>query len=167
MKCIYRKQFRDSLQWYCRPIERDVAQLGSAFVLGTKCRRFKSCHPYLFFSYLFFLFHFWVITNKGSIEINSNWTYLIFNLYYILYDNIDNVGIEDMVELKKKRIFFRTVLFFVIRKALLVQFGRTWVSKTQCRRFKSYRAWFCYCFGKSKIFRKKENSNLNLTSYFL
>lgn len=28
-------------------IERDVAQLGSAFVLGTKCRGFKSCHPYL------------------------------------------------------------------------------------------------------------------------
>ena len=26
---------------------RDVAQLGSAFVLGTKCHRFKSCHPYL------------------------------------------------------------------------------------------------------------------------
>lgn len=25
-------------------------------------------------------------------------------------------------------------------KALLVQFGRTWVSKTRCRRFKSYRA---------------------------
>lgn len=28
-------------------IRRDVAQLGSVFVLGTKCRRFKSCHPYL------------------------------------------------------------------------------------------------------------------------
>jgi hypothetical protein len=27
--------------------KRDVAQLGSAFVLGTKCHRFKSCHPYL------------------------------------------------------------------------------------------------------------------------
>lgn len=26
---------------------RDVAQLGSAFVLGTKCHRFESCHPYL------------------------------------------------------------------------------------------------------------------------
>jgi hypothetical protein len=26
-------------------IERDVAQLGSAFVLGTKCHGFKSCHP--------------------------------------------------------------------------------------------------------------------------
>lgn len=31
------------------------------------------------------------------------------------------------------------------RKALLVQFGRTWVSKTQCRRFKSYRAWCHSC----------------------
>lgn len=28
-------------------LKRDVAQLGSAFVLGTKCHRFKSCHPYL------------------------------------------------------------------------------------------------------------------------
>lgn len=37
-----------------RPIERDVAQLGSAFVLGTKCHRFKSCHPYLSFDYYFF-----------------------------------------------------------------------------------------------------------------
>ena len=26
--------------------KRDVAQLGSAFVLGTKCHGFKSCHPY-------------------------------------------------------------------------------------------------------------------------
>ena len=30
-------------------------------------------------------------------------------------------------------------------KALLVQFGRTRVSKTRCRRFKSYRAWFHSC----------------------
>ena len=28
-------------------LKRDVAQLGSAFVLGTKCHGFKSCHPYL------------------------------------------------------------------------------------------------------------------------
>jgi hypothetical protein len=31
---------------YYKQIERDVAQLGSAFVLGTKCHGFKSCHPY-------------------------------------------------------------------------------------------------------------------------
>lgn len=30
--------------------KRDVAQLGSAFVLGKKCHGFQSCHPYLFFS---------------------------------------------------------------------------------------------------------------------
>lgn len=41
------KQDRNCLQWHCKPIERDVAQLGSAFVLGTKCHGFKSCHPYL------------------------------------------------------------------------------------------------------------------------
>nr|GEZ55171.1 reverse transcriptase domain-containing protein [Tanacetum cinerariifolium] len=31
-------------------------------------------------------------------------------------------------------------LIFYEKEALLVQFGRTWVSKTRCRRFKSYRA---------------------------
>ena len=36
-------------------------------------------------------------------------------------------------------------------KALLVQFGRTWVSKTRCRRFKSYRARFRSCFVRSKL----------------
>ena len=41
------KQNMDSLQWHCTTNERDVAQLGSAFVLGTKCHGFKSCHPYL------------------------------------------------------------------------------------------------------------------------
>lgn len=54
------------------------------------------------------------------------------------------------------------------KKALLVQFGRTWVSKTQCRRFKSYRAWFhsCCLSLRSKITHaelKSLNSNLNLT----
>ena len=29
-----------------RPIERDAAQLGSAFVLGTKFHGFQSCHSY-------------------------------------------------------------------------------------------------------------------------
>lgn len=42
------KQERNCVQWHCTTIwKRDVAQLGSAFVLGTKCHRFKSCHPYL------------------------------------------------------------------------------------------------------------------------
>lgn len=36
-------------------LKRDVAQLGSAFVLGTKCHGFKSCHPYL-------LLLLWVVT---------------------------------------------------------------------------------------------------------
>lgn len=54
------------------------------------------------------------------------------------------------------------------KKALLVQFGRTWVSKTQCRRFKSYRARFCSCCLRSKIKhngteRIEQHSNLNLT----
>ena len=30
-----------------RPMKRDVAQLGSAFVLGTKCHGFQSYHSYL------------------------------------------------------------------------------------------------------------------------
>lgn len=41
------KQGFPTIQWHCTTNERDVAQLGSAFVLGTKCHGFKSCHPYL------------------------------------------------------------------------------------------------------------------------
>lgn len=36
--------YNDTVQKFWK---RDVAQLGSAFVLGTKCHGFKSCHPYL------------------------------------------------------------------------------------------------------------------------
>ena len=52
------------------------------------------------------------------------------------------------------------------KKALLVQFGRTWVSKTQCRRFKSYRAWFCSCYVESKKRNlTKWNCNLHFSSW--
>ena len=46
-----------------------------------------------------------------------------------------------------KNVLFLAFSFFLekIRKELLVQYGRTWVSKTQCRRFKSYRAWCHSC----------------------
>ena len=59
-------------------------------------------------------------------------------------------------------------LIFYDKKTLLVQFGRTRVSKTRCRRFKSYRAWF----GSSSIefdwnTNWNWNSNLNLTSWIL
>ena len=57
-------------------------------------------------------------------------------------------------------------LIFYDKKALLVQFGRTWVSKTRCRRFKSYRAWF----GSSSMefgWSTNWNGNLNLTSWIL
>ena len=43
-------------------LQRDVAQLGSAFVLGTKCHGFKSCHPYLSITSS-------LSNNKGSIAI--------------------------------------------------------------------------------------------------
>ena len=57
----------DSLQWHCTTNERDVAQLGSAFVLGTKCHGFKSCHPYL-------LLLPWAVTRDSlrSIKIGHN-----------------------------------------------------------------------------------------------
>ncbi len=47
--------------------KRDVAQLGSAFVLGTKCHGFKSCHPYL-------LLLLWAVTRDQlrSIQIGQN-----------------------------------------------------------------------------------------------
>ena len=54
------------------PIERDVAQLGSAFCFGYKMSRVP-------------ILSFLPITsplgsNEGSIEIDSNWTYKIFHL---------------------------------------------------------------------------------------
>lgn len=51
-----------------RPIERDVAQLGSVFVLDTKCHGFQSCHPYLLL---------WAVT---KVKIDSNLTCKIFHL---------------------------------------------------------------------------------------
>ena len=61
------KQNMDSLQWHWTTNERDVAQLGSAFVLGTKCHGFKSCHPYL-------LLLLWAVTRDQlrSIQIGHN-----------------------------------------------------------------------------------------------
>ena len=114
------------VQWHCTTIwKRDVAQLGSAFVLGTKCNGFKSSHPYL-------LLLLWAVTRDQlrSIQIgqNSEFHFSICMRY-------------------KNHPF---LYCFISRKALLVQFGRTCVSKTQCRRFKSYRAWFCSCYVESK-----------------
>lgn len=51
---------------------RDVAQLGSAFVLGTKCHGFKSCHPY------FLLFKRQKSSNEGSVEIDSKQKRILF-----------------------------------------------------------------------------------------
>jgi hypothetical protein len=39
-----------------RSKNRDVAQFGSAPVLGTGGRRFESCHPDIYFYYLFFFY---------------------------------------------------------------------------------------------------------------
>ena len=76
---------------------------------------FKSCHPYL-------LLLLWAVTRDQlrSIQIgqNSEFHFSICMRY-------------------KNHPF---LYCFISRKALLVQFGRTCVSKTQCRRFKSYRA---------------------------
>ena len=86
---------------------------------------FKSCHPYL-------LLLLWAVTRDQlrSIQIgqNSEFHFSICMRY-------------------KNHPF---LYCFISRKALLVQFGRTCVSKTQCRRFKSYRAWFCSCYVESK-----------------
>ena len=110
--------------------KRDVAQLGSAFVLGTKCHGFKSCHPYL-------LLLLWAVTRDQlrSIQIGQNSEF------------------HFSICMRYKNHPFLYCFFSCRKKALLVQFGRTWVSKTQCRRFKSYRAWFCSCYVESK---KKE-----------
>ena len=122
------KQDRGFVQWHCTTIlKRDVAQLGSAFVLGTKCHGFKSCHPYL-------LLLLWAVTRDQlrSIQIGQNSEF------------------HFSICMRYKNHPFLYCFISCRKKALLVQFGRTWVSKTQCRRFKSYRAWFCSCYVESK-----------------
>ena len=71
-KSRYGKEDKDSLQWHCKPIERDVAQLGSAFVLGTKCHGFKSCHPYPQLLPIL-----WAVTRDQLRPIKSRHTYSI------------------------------------------------------------------------------------------
>lgn len=97
--------------------ERDVAQFGSAFVLGTKCHRFKSCHPYLLLLLL-----------KGAVT-RDQWRSI---------QSGQNLSFLSYYEVGKNTLLYS--LIYSDKKALLVQFGRTWVSKTRCRRFKSYRA---------------------------
>lgn len=104
---------------------RDVAQLGSAFVLGTKCHRFKSCHPYLSLLEI-------AVTGDSvkSRPIGQIESFILMILQ----------SIHDVLNLQKESKPFLSSLSCFNKKALLVQFGRTWVSKTRCRRFKSYRA---------------------------
>ena len=122
------KEDRNCVQWHCTTIwKRDVAQLGSAFVLGTKCHRFKSCHPYLLI-----LSSLWAVVGR-SIKVGITW---ICGYY------------TDVRHVRNRKGFS---FFFFVLKALLVQFGRTRVSKTRCRRFKSYRAWFHISYVETKI----------------
>lgn len=104
-------------------------------------------------------------SNEGFFEINSHWTYrgesfilliLSFFWYYCMHTRCIGANL----------FLYSLIFYFYEKKALLVQFGRTWVSKTRCRRFKSYRAWF----GSSSIefdWNTNWNSNLNLTSCIL
>jgi hypothetical protein len=48
-----------------RSKNRDVAQFGSAPVLGTGGRRFESCHPDIYFYYLFF-FYVLIFLSRGA-----------------------------------------------------------------------------------------------------
>lgn len=58
----------------------------------------------------------------------------IYLFLYIDYDrDYDSICMQDELGSHKIQILYEN-------KALLVQFGRTRVSKTRCRRFKSYRA---------------------------
>ncbi|GKV52532.1 hypothetical protein SLEP1_g59110 [Rubroshorea leprosula] len=52
----------------------------------------------------------------------------------------DTICMQDVVKVQYKKNPFLYNRIYCDKKALLVQFGRTWVSKTRCRRFKSYRA---------------------------
>ena len=94
-------------------MERDVAQLGSAFVLGTKCHGFKSCHPYL----LLLL----EAVTRDTFQSDSIWTSIIHNFQF--YDSIHMqevlIGVEIFLGVLyyiKKRIPFFTVFSVVVRK---------------------------------------------------
>ena len=79
-----------------RPIERDVAQLGSAFVLGTKCHGFQSCHSYL-------LLLLWAVTRDPLRSIQIGYTYF------------DYIHARCVLGVQKESFFF-TVVSTVIRK---------------------------------------------------
>lgn len=74
---------------------------------------------------------------------------------------------QDALGVQKQENPFLYYRIFCHKKALLVQFGRTRVSKTRCRRFKSYRAWFRlgYFESQKKLNKTQSNCNLSLTSY--
>lgn len=75
--------------------KRDVAQLGSAFVLGTKCHGFKSCHPYL-------LLLLWAVTRDylRSIIIGHK-----FSFYHA-------ICMQDVfIELRVQKAFFSLQLY--------------------------------------------------------
>lgn len=110
-----------------------MAQLGSAFVLGTKCHRFKSCHPYL-------LPLRWAVTRNQLRSIPIGRTRSFFFSFY----KTKNYMHSKWIGIRKRILFFtfRVLSILKNKKTLLVQLGRTRVSKTRCRRFKSYRAWF-------------------------
>lgn len=125
-------------------IERDVAQLGSAFVLGTKCHGFKSCHPYLI--------TFTLRSKEEFIEILIKIGHTQSLIFFMILYMIDSVCMQDVDRVfSYKKPFFPVFLIYWDKKALLVQFGRTWVSKTRCRRFKSYRAWFHILLGQFEL----------------
>lgn len=77
-------------------------------------------------------------SNEGFFEINSHWTQFTLDISYRI------CHCYDTIQCMHRRCIganpFLYSLIFYDKKALLVQFGRTWVSKTRCRRFKSYRA---------------------------
>ena len=130
------KQGRDSLQWHRRPIGRDE-RIGTRDILYPKKRRYQAAlHPFqLVYGVIVEnpcqLLILWAVT-RDPLKIDSIWKYKILNLM-ILYACKMYWG-------KKNPFLYSRI--YCDKKALLVQFGRMWVSKTQCRRFKSYRAWF-------------------------
>ena len=85
-----------------RPIERDVAQLGSAFVLGTKCHGFQSCHSYL-------LLLLWAVTRDPlrSIQIED-----IKNLSFY-----ETICMQDVVGVQKESFSLQSLSTVIIKRS--------------------------------------------------
>ena len=134
------KQDRNCLQWHCKPIERDVAQLGSAFVLGTKCHGFKSCLRNIFFStnvslILLTIINTYLLGREAKITIFPGQLYRIFDLFESISIWADSGNRTRVFSLAKRNFTIRLYPHFF---AFLIR--NLWIIFVQS--YTRYTLWF-------------------------